>query len=214
MEKNIKLNAFVVDDEPRSCELLAHFLSEHPAIEEVKKSGRAKDAIPGIISFKPDVVFLDVEMPGDSGISIAEEISRLNLDTHIIFSTGHAKYAIPALRLAATDFLLKPVDKRELDQAINKVLALKAKSITEENQHSNTDEPWRIRFTSRNGFIMLNPHDLLYVQADMNYSELFLKNGHKEVVSVNLGAVEKLLPPGEFFASAGRWLSIFRCCSR
>ncbi len=202
MDDLLKLNVFIVDDEPDACELLTHLLSSHECINRIEYSLTTEDAISRIISFNPDVVFLDVEMPGSNGISLAHEIRKLNLDIPVIFCTGYEKYAIPALRLAASDYLLKPIDSKELNQAINKVLAEKAKKIARGKEISPgkmQEVKKRIRFSNRNGFVMVDPDELVFVQADMNYSELFLKNGEKVVVSLNIGSLEKMLPEKSFF---------------
>ena len=202
MDDPFKLNVFIVDDEPDACELLTHLLSSHESIHRINHSLNSEDVISKIVSFGPDIVFLDVEMPGNNGISLAREIRKLNLDVKIIFCTGYEKYAIQALRLEASDFLLKPIDGMELREAVNKVFADKAKKIAKDKQAKpliGQETNKRIRFSNRNGFIMVDPVDLIYVQADMNYSELFLKSGEKEVVSLNIGSLEKLLPEKNFF---------------
>jgi two-component system LytT family response regulator len=121
----------------------------------------------------------------------------LNKPFYIVFTTAFDKYAIEAVKQAAFDYLLKPVDPEELATTITRLKANTLQKDYEsriENLLQNLDKNKKLRFNTRTGFIILNSEDIIYIESDRNYSTIFLKGNRKEVITMNLGTIETLLP--------------------
>jgi len=109
----------VVDDEELARQFVIEYLEEFPQIEVIAESGKASNAIKLINEHKPDLIFLDVQMPGKDGFEVLEQISH---EPFVIFCTAYDKYAIRAFEKNAIDYLLKPLDKTRFDQAVGKAI--------------------------------------------------------------------------------------------
>jgi two-component system LytT family response regulator/two-component system response regulator LytT len=116
-----RLRAVVVDDEPPAREELVHLLAAIPAVEVVGEAANGVEAIELIESKHPDLAFLDIRMPGLDGFQVVRHLSRRQLVPQIIFVTAYDQYAIRAFEVSATDYLLKPVERKRLSAAIDKV---------------------------------------------------------------------------------------------
>jgi two-component system LytT family response regulator len=120
----------------------------------------------------------------------------------IIFTTGYEKFAIEAIRAAAFDFLLKPVQKEELEKALHRY---KIQCLTEQFKQKSQilfqkiEPPQKIIFAHYRGFVAYHPDEILYIEADRNYSYVHLISGKKEIVSMQLGQIEKAIPATHFF---------------
>jgi two-component system LytT family response regulator len=119
MKTNI-IRTVLVDDETRALNRMKILLNNFPEIEILNQIQDPEQGIKFIIENEPDLVFLDVEMPGKNGIEIAEEINRNNLHSKIIFITSHEHYAIEAIKYEAFDYLLKPVSINLLKEVIQR----------------------------------------------------------------------------------------------
>ncbi len=137
-------------------------------------------------------------MPGMSGIEILKELNQTNVKPFVIFITSFDKYTIDAIRVSAFDYLLKPVNKAELSFSIERFLNKFYQKELESNYSSllNYSSQNKIRFNTTGGFIMIDPGDIIYIQADWNYSEIHLGKNKKEVVAINIGTMENLLSTG------------------
>jgi len=200
MEKK-RINTVVVDDNLADCESLAALLQQMNTVELSGTAFSVDEAIPLIIRNQPDMILLNIEMPKKDGFELVTELKRLELQPHIVFVTSNPNYAIQALRCAAFDYLMKPVNPEELTLVIHKALSFKLNhSVPKKLDHliHCFDKQKKLRFNSRSGFIFLDPTDIIYAEADWNYTQLHLKGQKTEMLTLNLGAVEKLLPPGRF----------------
>src|SRR5436190_7387830 len=125
------LKAIIIDDEPYCCEILAAMLESDCREVEIKAICKnAKDALIAIRQQSPDLVFLDVEMPKMNGFEMLEQLSAINF--HLIFTTSYDQYALKAIRFSAIDYLLKPVDSEELQNAVNKVVNRSQKPVAQQ----------------------------------------------------------------------------------
>jgi two-component system LytT family response regulator/two-component system response regulator LytT len=116
------ISAIIVDDEQLACDELAYLLREFPEIEVVGTGKNGLDAVRLIEELEPDLVFLDVQMPGTDGLGVIQQLRERNLPLpHFILATAYDQYAVQAFRLEATDYLLKPVDKERLSETIERV---------------------------------------------------------------------------------------------
>src|SRR6188474_2392027 len=124
------LKAIIVDDEPYCCETIATLLEDNPEVEIVSICHNALDALNAIKKYSPDLVFLDVEMPKMNGFEMLEQLVSINFD--IIFTTSYDQYALKAIRFSAIDYLLKPIDREELQIAVQKVVQRSQRTITQQ----------------------------------------------------------------------------------
>ena len=126
------LKCLIVDDEQEACDRLESLLNKIPDVEVICKETNPAAGIIEVLRLYPDIVFTDVEMPGKSGFDIVHEIQKKGLSPTFIFVTGYDQYAIKAIRNSAFDFLLKPVDIDELNEAINRY----RRSLAEKNKNT------------------------------------------------------------------------------
>lgn len=200
MEENI--NIIVVDDEPEARELLVTLLEDYPNIIVTAQAGSVDEALGFIATDPPDLVFLDIHMPKKNGFELAIALRNLKIKSNIIFVTAYDQYAIQAVKHAAFDYLLKPINEEELRDAITRFQSEKTKtdlSAKIEALYNTLNDCSRLRYNTRNGFIFINIHEIIYLEADGNYSTIFLLNGKTETITQSLGQIEEELPAKEFF---------------
>ena len=195
------LKAVVIDDEELARDTLKHLIKAHcPQIELVGEGDDVPGAVKLIHRTKPDLVFLDVEMPGYTGLQLLEFFDPEQIDFQIVFVTAYSEYAIQAFELSAIDYLLKPIQIKRLQEAVEKVIH------RQEDQHkermaalrvnlSDNEEDQKIALPISTGLLFVPIRELLYLKADGSYTEIYLSNSSKLVVSKKLIEFEKLLPP-------------------
>jgi len=115
-----KIKCVVIDDEKEACDRLEALLGKISSLDLIAKETNADSGIKTIIELSPEIVFLDVEMPNKSGFDVVREVHETGLQPTFIFVTGYNQYAIKAIRNAAFDYLLKPIDIDELKEAVNR----------------------------------------------------------------------------------------------
>lgn len=115
------MKILLIDDEPLALQRMQRLLKAHPLIEQLLVTSNPKEAINIIEDAKPDAVFLDIEMPGISGLEIAKQLRGLSVSTSIVFLTAHPEHALESYEYAAIDYLLKPVSIERLEQAIRRI---------------------------------------------------------------------------------------------
>src|SRR5574339_894542 len=120
-DKKTMLKALIIDDEPYCCESLATLLERFcPEVKIAATCYSGTEALAAINECKPDLIFLDIEMPYMNGFELLEKIPAI--DFEIIFTTSYDQYAIKAFRFSALDYLLKPIDREDLQKAVQKVI--------------------------------------------------------------------------------------------
>ncbi len=199
------MKALIVDDEKLAREMLKTFLAKYA--EDVKVVGEAAnvpEAIKIIMKTAPDIVFLDIEMPGFSGLQLPDFFQEDELNFHIIFTTAYAKYAAQAFRIAAIDYLLKPIDVQELKEAVQKVKAMQASGTTREKLNTaqavmNGELPERLILPMGDEVRFCNTQEISFFQAEGSYVFVHFVNGEKELVSKKLGEFDFLLESEQFF---------------
>lgn len=192
----------IVDDEISAIRNLERLLVNFPSVQVADKETDPETALKKIIHHSPDLVFMDIQMPGKSGFELVSEIRQHNLKPEIIFITSFNQYAIRAIRYAAFDYLLKPVNEDDLDAAIKR-LAVKINSTEKDRQYqvllNRTMNRQKIKINMTGGFQMIDPDDIIYIQADWNYSEIFMDKEKSATVSLNIGKMMEILPADVFF---------------
>lgn len=197
------IKVLIVDDEEEVRELLGILLRNREDIEVIGAATNVDEALKLTVEKKPDVVLLDISMPGKDGFGYISEIKELKLYPGIIFVTAFENYAIKAIRNAAFDYLLKPVNKLELFNALDRFKEFKARN----NQPDYSElidvlirsKPGRIRLNTRAGYFFVDPEDVIYCEADGNYSHIKLLNGKNQISTINLGNLEKIFEQHRFF---------------
>lgn len=120
MESKI-VRSVIIDDEPDACELLSALLSDFPNLEVLGCANSVDQGIKLILDGKPDLVFLDIEMPGKNGFDLIHELDFFDRNPYIIFTTAYNEYAIEAIKHAAFDYLLKPIKRIELYKSVERL---------------------------------------------------------------------------------------------
>jgi len=197
------LNAIIVDDEAHSYKTLEVMLKRYcPEVNIIAKCTSGIDALKAIQELHPDLVFLDVEMPGMNGFEMLEQLNKINF--HLIFVTSYDAYALKAIRFSAIDYLLKPIDREELQKAIQKVIKRMEAPLPEqlkiilEKMHQPATSSNKIALPTMEGLQMIPVQSIISCEADDNYTTLMLKNNKKIVVSCTLKVIEELLEENSF----------------
>jgi two-component system LytT family response regulator len=203
------IRAIIIDDEPLAIESLSLIMKskcqDDVEVSATSNSPRAAKLL--IERYKPDLVFLDIEMPGISGIDIARSFP--NAGFHLVFVTAYDEYAIEALRLSAIDYLLKPVDSDEIIAVIQKVknsMGKKQNALQSQLQKleslllSNAGKPdAKIGVAMADKIVFVKSSEILYCQANGTYTNIYLTDGKKIVSSKSLGEFETQLDRYKFF---------------
>lgn len=193
------ITSIIVDDAAQARRLLKLMLAEHaPQVVLKGEASNAVEALQLVKQHQPDVVFLDIEMPGKSGLQVVEELHKACLPCDIVFTTAYNKYAIQAFRLSAVDYLLKPIDEKQLVEAVEKVQA--KKRVASSNRHLEqlvenlkTETPDTISIPIVNGYEFVKLKDVVSIRADGSYVNIMLSTGVSVVVSKNLKYFEQVL---------------------
>lgn len=209
MEKEIK--AIIVDDEDRARNVLSNLLTRlFPQINIVGECSNVPDAVKTINAQQPNVVFLDIEMPDYSGYEIVYFFEKINFE--IIFVTAYNKYAVKAFEVSALDYLLKPIEVKRLKAAVKKlenkidlsVQKAKYKLLTEALKTKSIQQ---IYISEKGSNMILNIDEIIAIEAEGAYSNIYCKDENRFLVSKNLRHYEKILDENSsFFRTHKSWL--------
>ncbi len=185
------LKAILVDDELNSLQNLQFKIHEYcPSIKVVAQSQNPEDAIRLIQQYKPDVVFLDIEMPRMSGFKMLEQIPEI--DFEIIFITAYNHYAINAIRISAFDYLVKPVAIEELQQTVERLGNFTIKKtreradILKKNLANPKSQEDHIAIPTNDGLEFIQIKQILRIESSSNYSKIILLTGPQMLVTRQL----------------------------
>lgn len=197
------IKAIIIDDEVHCIDTLSILLADHcPEVEVMEKYMSAKKGSAAIEKLKPDLVFLDIEMPILNGFEFLEQFT--NIPFSVIFTTSYDQYAIKAIRFSALDYLLKPIDPKELVAAVQKMQQAKKPPSPEqfrmlmEQVNNKGNKFTKVAVPTSEGFELIPGEEIIYCEADDNYTHLFLKNKKKIIACRTLKEVEEQLT---YFAS-------------
>jgi two-component system, LytTR family, response regulator len=188
----------IVDDEPDCCESLVILLERYcPEVKVLDICYSAEAAINSIKEQPPQILFLDIEMPFMNGFEMLEKLGSINFE--LIFTTSYDRYAIKAIRFSALDYLLKPVDREELQRAVQKAARRNKHAFPQQldillQKLKNPAIPIsKIAIPTMEGFQLLAAESIISCESDGNYTHLFLKDKRKITASRNLKDIEELL---------------------
>lgn len=198
------MRALIVDDEPPARTLIREYLDEGARIELIGECGNGREAIETINDEVPDLVFLDVQMPGLGGFKVLERIDVL---PHIIFSTAYDEYAIEAFDAGAVDYLLKPYSKARFRKAVDRALERVDQDDNEygdrlaallQNAKGGTEEfPQQLYVRHGDKIIPVDPTDIRWIEAAGDYSELHTAE-ETYLSSMGIGDLEERLDSAQF----------------
>jgi two-component system LytT family response regulator len=198
------IKAITIDDEGHCLETLSLLLKEYcPEIELLAQCKSALKGLEAIRLHNPELVFLDVEMPMMNGFQMLEQFSEIPFA--VIFTTSYDQYAIRAIRYSALDYLLKPIDPKELLLAIRKFTEHRQDSLTEQIKHllaqvnGKGGQFNRIAVPTVEGFEMIPADQVIRCEANDNYTHLFLQNQKKIITSRTLKEMEEQLSCFPYF---------------
>jgi two-component system LytT family response regulator len=195
--------AIIVDDESHCRESLKILLAENcPDIIVTDSFSSAKKAMESITRNPPDLVFLDIEMPGMNGFDMLEKLNQHNLP--IIFTTGYDQYAIKAFHYSAIDYLVKPIDPGELKFAIEKLVSQKSPPVPEQfemllSRIYKKKSFNKIAIPTGEGFELVAADQVLYLEANNTYTHVIIKNRPKLIACRTLKEMEEQVEDHEFF---------------
>jgi DNA-binding LytR/AlgR family response regulator len=189
-----KMNALVIDDEESARKLMLKLLDETLFFHDIRMANSVDAAKKELTQFSPDLIFLDIRMPGTYGIEFVNEIEIKDGRPGIVFVTAYDQYAIQAIKIKAFDYLLKPVNRKELTDCIKNFRAGLEEAGSQMPASQDTRRKIsRIKVNTRTGVVFINPATILYCRAEGNYTTIC--TGDKEYLcSLNLGKLHEQLP--------------------
>jgi two-component system, LytTR family, response regulator LytT len=147
----------IIDDEPYSREEMKHLLNKYTWVEVVGEASSAEKSLEIILTKEPDVLFLDIEMPGMSGVDLAEALQKMNHKPEIVFATAYPDYALKAFRVEAVDYLLKPFEEDQLAQTMERLKSL----LKVEPRESPS--LGKLAVQDEDKIVFIRPEDILYI---------------------------------------------------
>ena len=199
------MKAILVDDEPDGIRTLKKMLESHcPNVEVAATCSNAVVAKQELERVRPDVVFLDIQMPGKSGLDLLTEMPEKEFE--VIFVTAHNEYMLQALQYSAADYLLKPVDEDRLIEAVQRVetrIQAEKKEWTETLMHNlnkaGSPSEMKLCLPTLKGFIVVKLDDIIYCEAERSYTIFHLDGKRTVTVSKSLIEYDNLLHETQFF---------------
>ncbi len=205
------MKAILVDDEKSARTLLRHKLLRYDdGISILAECGSVDEALIALEAQHPDVLFLDVEMPGATGFELLQQLGA-DAPFQVIFTTAHSEYAIEAIRGGAFDYLLKPVQETELAAALDRLRQKMPKKQAQpavgqdgmaallKSLQSLQDKEKKLAVPTSEGVLFIPQTDIIRAEAAGSYATIFLTNNQKLVASKNLSELESMLDSPDFF---------------
>ena len=199
------IKALIIDDEQVAVKLLTMMIERHlPEITSLQSITNPASALKLINEYKPDIVFLDIEMPYQNGFELLKSLPEISFD--IVFTTAYDKYAIQAIKFSALDYLLKPIDADELKETFNRFIQ---KSITNQNKEATVknllenlqqeNKIWhKLALPTTSGMQFFLPKDIIRCEGMSNYTKFYFSNYHNITTSKTIKEYEEILLPHKF----------------
>jgi len=202
------IKVVVVDDEEIAVLTLLKFLKDYcPNVEVIHSTTDPEEAIEFIEASRPDLVFVDIEMPIINGFDLLAKVKHAIKDA--VFVTAFSEYALPAFKAGILDYILKPINPTELINAVHKATEKIYKEQRNEALHKFLSEintapktsnlQPQLQFHVGDGILYIKPADVLYLEAANSFSFLYTKNDTRKIISQRLGDIEESLPVPPFF---------------
>ena len=201
------IKAVIIDDERDSIDTLKWKLENYcPNVDVLASFEKPGEGVSYLKANPVDLLFLDIEMPMLTGFDVLEELGR-DISFDIIFITAYDNFGIQAVKFSALDYLLKPVQNKELKEAIDKHIRKAKNKIPVEQidillnnvQAEKKGKTGKIALASKESIEFVDPHDIITCEANSNYTNIYLADGRKRVISKTLKEFEDMLIPFDFF---------------
>ena len=190
----MEISAIIIDDEVRARVSLQLLLEEYcPNIKILEQCETLAEGIKAINKFKPNIVFLDIEMPAHSGLELFDFFNEEEIDFSVIFTTAYSQYAIKAFKFSAIDYLLKPIHPEELVEAVKRFEKTKSQNIKILKENLDQNKLNKIAVPTGNSILFLETDQILFVKGEGSYCEIVLVNGEKIICSRYLKNFEDIL---------------------
>ncbi|MNK00970.1 Transcriptional regulatory protein YehT [compost metagenome] len=197
------ITALLIDDDDNLRNGMKGLLSMYaPDIEILGEADSVKSGIDAIALYKPDVIFLDIQLGDGTGFDILEQLAQKNgsLSSHVVFITAHEEYALKAFRFSALDYLLKPVDPDELNKVIGKIKKVLVNNdsyahidLLLENIRKKVDKFKRIALSTSDGIHLFDVSDIIRLESQDNYTKFYIKDNKPVLIAKTLKEYEDLL---------------------
>lgn len=199
------IRAVLIDDEPKNNRILNMMLGEFcPNVSVEGQADNLTDAVSLILEVKPDLVFLDIEMPNGSGFDLLDQLKPAHFD--VVFITAFNDYSLKAIKYSALDYLLKPVNIEELQVAVSKAaerVAARTVNTRIENLLYNLKKPQadlqKLALPSQEGYVFVMLTDIIRCESKSGYTTFYMKDDAKLLSSRNIKEYESMLPADIFF---------------
>jgi len=196
-----KITAVIIEDENEDLDLLKSLLSEFDQIEIVASARDIENGVAIITVHKPDLIFLDINLYGRNSFEILDIIKKFDLNPKVIFTTAYNNYMNIAFKYSAFDYLLKPIDRNELKDTMERYMNDREQTAFDKSYEKFTSVKKKLIFNTVEGFEVISPEDIVYLCTVKNqsYTEIYLTNGNRTVVTKSIGEIEPLLNEDCFF---------------
>lgn len=194
------IKALIIDDEPAAVKTLTLMLQHYaPEITEWKSANDPRQGLHLLQEWKPDLLFLDVQMPVMNGFELLKQVPEINFN--IIFTTAFDEYAVEAIRFSAVDYLLKPIDGEELQAAVKRYIARVAAAFNNkplyhnflQNIHAHTKNEFKLALPTTQGTFFYKPGEIIKLEGESNYTRFFFNTGKTLLTSRTLKEYEEIL---------------------
>jgi two-component system, LytTR family, response regulator len=213
------LKCIVIDDEFKSRESLKALIEkfcENITVSAVCQNG--EEAIAAIAEVRPDIIFLDIQLQKETGFEILERLSKIEFE--VIFTTAFSEFAIKAFKFSAIDYLLKPIDindlKLSIEKARKRIVGNIAQRIAElgENLKTQNSKNSRLALPSSDGLVFINVDEIVYCEATGNYTNIYMNDDRKFLVSRTLREYDDLLEDQDFFRIHNSYVINLKCLKK
>ncbi|MBS1597637.1 MAG: response regulator transcription factor [Bacteroidetes bacterium] len=195
----------IIDDEPKNVRVLRTMLEEYcPEITSISEATNPQEGIQVIRQFKPELVFLDIEMPYGNAFDLLDQLVPVEFE--IIFVTAFNNYMLKAFKYSALDYLLKPVNIEELKSSVKRASErIRSRNINHQldnllqNFKKQNDSLQKIALPSKEGFVFISMEDIVRFESSSGYTFIHTKNGEKFISAKNIKEYEDILPDSVFF---------------
>ena len=207
------LRAVLIDDEANCLQMLEWELQEAcPNVEIIRTCPSGKAGLMAIKEEKPDIVFLDIEMPYLNGFEVLELVPDIDFD--VIFTTAYDKFAVRAFKSSATDYLLKPIDGNDLKAAVDKIIKKREekapsadiKFLLQQLEDVKNNKITKVALATTEGLTFVHTDNIICAESDANYCHIYLADGQKLFTSKSLKEVSEILDTPDFFRTHNSFL--------
>lgn len=215
-----KLKALIIDDEPKLRQVLKVKLNKYcPSITHIEIAGNIQEGYQQAANFQPDIVFLDIAMPGGSGFDFLDQFEDISFE--VIFVTGYNEYVLNAIKVSAVDYLLKPVDTEELISAVHKAEdriqkreKIRMYHVLRHNLNHIGEQETKIAIPGANTYDFIKVGQIIRCEGWQKYTRIHLTDGSCIVSSYNIGVFKDMLEGFDFYLTHKSHLINIRLITR